>query len=102
AGREPVARLALAAELVGDHGARLAGAQERACQDGVRPDSLSGKPLAECAGLVAALGREPAELVGVAGCGVGVADEEELHLLRRARAPGTRAAARRCTRRRAG
>ena len=59
--------------------ARLPCSQERARQDRVRPRLLVAQPLAERAGLLAALARQRAKLVGLARRGLGMADEVETH-----------------------
>ena len=60
-----------------DRGGGLAGAQQRARDDGVGP--LGREPLAERARLLAAAVAERAQLVGLAGLRVGVADEDQPH-----------------------
>ena len=75
--REPLVDPELDAGRFRDRGCGLAGAQQRARDDDVRP--LDRQPLAERARLVAAAGAERAQLVRVAGIGVGVADEDQSH-----------------------
>ena len=77
AGCEPLVDPELGAGRLGDRGGGLAGAQQRARDDGVGP--LDREPLAERARLVAAAGAERAQLVRVAGIRVGVADEDQAH-----------------------
>ena len=60
-----------------DRGGGLAGAEERARQDELRP--LPDQPLAERTRLLAAPCAERTELIGIAGFGVGVADEDQSH-----------------------
>ena len=62
-----------------ERGRGLKGTQERARDDGVRLDPLSAQARAERMGLRASRGCERAKLVGVAGCGFGVANDQELH-----------------------
>src|SRR5438067_10039617 len=77
--RERVAGLARAGELARNRVAGLAGAKQRARQDDARSDPSSSESFADRAGLVAAFRREPAQLIGPAGFGVGVADQEDAH-----------------------
>ena len=58
---------------------RLPRAQERAREDGVGCDARVAQPLAERARVLAAVGRQRAELVRLPGRGLGVADEEQSH-----------------------
>jgi len=58
---------------------RLACAQQRAADDRGRRDPLRAQLLAEPAGLLAALGRERAQLVGLSRRSLGVSDDHEAH-----------------------
>jgi hypothetical protein len=58
---------------------RFACAQERAADDGVRRDPVGAQPVAEPARLLAPLGRERAQLVGVPRRSLGVSDDHEAH-----------------------
>ena len=60
-----------------DRGCGLSRAQERARDDGVRP--LDREALAERPRLLPPARAERAQLVRVAGIGVGVADEDQAH-----------------------
>lgn len=79
AGCQPVVRLRFYAEVLAELGAGLAGAQEGAREDRVRPDAFASEAFAELPCGAAALGREPPELVRFAGLGFRVADEMQLH-----------------------
>jgi hypothetical protein len=74
--RETLVDLGLAER---ERGRRLAGAQQRAADHGVRRDPLGTQPLAEPPRLLAALGRERAQLVGVSRRSLGVSDDHEAH-----------------------
>ena len=78
-GRQPLVRLGVYLERTGQLATGLPGAQERAREDGVRSCLFVPQPCTERAGLLAPCGREWAELVGVAGSGVGMANEVETH-----------------------
>ena len=74
---EPLVDAELGAGRLRDRGGRLAGAEERAREDEIR--LLPCQALAERPRLVAAAGAERAQLVRVAGIGVGVTDEDQAH-----------------------
>jgi trans-2,3-dihydro-3-hydroxyanthranilate isomerase len=76
---QPVVRLADNAEAACERVARLAGAQERAREDRVRLHALVAQLLAERPRLLLALGRQRAQLVGLAVRCLGVAHEVEAH-----------------------
>ena len=71
----------LRAELVRDQLRRLSRSQKRAREDGGRVDACVPQPLGKRACLLAALGCEGAQLVGLSGGGLGMAHEDELHVV---------------------
>ncbi len=75
--REPLVRLGLEAGRARDLLGRLASAQERAREHRVR--LLARERLAELARHRTAARRERAQLVWLAGCSLGVADDEQAH-----------------------
>ena len=77
AGRKALVNPEVDSRRLRDRGGGLAGAQERAREDGVGP--LRRQALAERARFLAAAGAERAQLVRVAGVGVSVADEDQSH-----------------------
>ena len=77
-GREPLVGHRLEAAGAGEHLGGLPRAQERARHDRVGP--LAGEALGEQARLLPALRGERAQLVGIAGGGLRVADEVEAHV----------------------
>src|SRR5690349_19668426 len=82
---EAIVRLRLDAGGARDLLCRLAGTEQRARDDGIRP--LHGELLAQRARSLTAARRQRAQLVGVAGHSLGVANEEEAD---RARVDGRR------------
>ena len=74
---QPLVDAQLDARGLGDRGPGLAGAQERAREDDLGRNR--GKALGELAGLLTPLRAERAQLVRLAGIGVGVADDEKAH-----------------------
>ena len=77
--RQPLVGLGRRAGRLRDLGARLSRAKERARQDDVGPDSVGCELLAEGARLLAADGRQRAQLVGLELRGLGVAHEVQAH-----------------------
>lgn len=75
-GREPLVDLRLAEP---ERARCLAGAEQRAADHGIRRDPLGTQPPAEPPGLLAALGRERAQLVGLSRRSLGVSDDHEAH-----------------------
>jgi len=76
AGCEAVIHLGLAEP---ERGRGFAGAEERARQHSVRLEPAGAKTIAERARLLAPLGRESAQLIGLARSGFGVSDDDESH-----------------------
>jgi len=76
---QPVVRRSLHAEGPRELVARLARAEQRAREDRVRPEALAREALAELPGRPAPRRREAPKLVGLAGFGLGVSDQVELH-----------------------
>jgi trans-2,3-dihydro-3-hydroxyanthranilate isomerase len=74
---QPLVYTQLDARGSGDRGACLAGAQERACENGLGRNC--GEALCELTSLIASARAQRAQLVGLAGIGVSMADEEEAH-----------------------
>jgi trans-2,3-dihydro-3-hydroxyanthranilate isomerase len=62
-----------------ERGRRLSRAQQRAREHRIGDESLVAQPLSERACMLAPLCGQRAQLVGVAGCRFGVADDEEAH-----------------------
>jgi hypothetical protein len=79
AGSEPVVRLGGDVERSRELAARLARAEQWARQDRSRARSVGVELPAQRPSLLAALRREPTQIVRLSGRGLGVADEVEAH-----------------------
>jgi hypothetical protein len=79
AGRKPVVGLGGDVERSRELTARFARAEQRARQDRSGARSVGVELLAERPGLLAALWRQPTQLVRVSGRGLGVANEVQAH-----------------------
>jgi len=79
AGGEPVVGLGCDVERSRELAARLARAEQGAGQDRSGARSVRVQLLAERPSLLAALRRQPSQLVRLSGRGLGVADEVETH-----------------------
>jgi D-alanyl-D-alanine carboxypeptidase len=79
AGSEPFVGLGLHVQLARDDLRRLPGAEERAGEDGARPDTLLPKPDAERASLLPSSRRQGPKLVRLSGGCFRMADDEKLH-----------------------